>query len=490
MPYRLARRSFVVRLLRFPDRFSLFAALPMAVLAAYGTRHILGIGLCRGKWRNIAVFSLLTLIITFEYLVVPVPLKQPHFSPIFAALAREPETFGVLNLPIDAQVSKRYMLDQTIHQRAILQGHVSRIPEGAYAYLDSHPMLKTLRQFGEMDPALTDVSRQLAFLAEDDVRYLVMHKEEVEPSRLARWRRYLLTRPRFEDEQAAVFSTSPLARRDFTLTEELSTGIGPIQMVSRSECLSPGQVMEVSVGWGATIPPNRALDVELSLVSSDDTVAQAAVYALHPSWPTDEWPANTLAWGYYPLRLEASLPPATYQIRLALVDPETKERQGHSTVAGELTVSEPPCAVTAPPNAVCLNAVFGDALRLLGYRIRSKGNRLLVTLHWRSEQRMAIDYKVFVHVFNPETNIPVAQDDAMPQRWRYPTTLWGPGEQIEDEIPIDIRGVAPGRYGVAVGVYDPQTMERLPVVDGEGQACPDGRLILPEELVNTGHEDQ
>jgi hypothetical protein len=139
---------------------------------------------------------------------------------------------------------------------------------------------------------------------------------------------------------------------------------------------------------------------------------------------------------------------------------------------------------------VCLNAVFGDALRLLGYRIRSKGNRLLVTLHWRSEQRMAIDYKVFVHVFNPETNIPVAQDDAMPQRWRYPTTLWGPGEQIEDEIPIDIRGVAPGRYGVAVGVYDPQTMERLPVVDADGQACPDGRLILPEEIVNTGLEGQ
>jgi hypothetical protein len=341
-----------------------------------------------------------------------------------------------------------------------------------------------------MDPVLTDVSRQLAFLAEDNVRYLVMHKQEVEPSRLARWRRYLLTRPRFENEEVAVFSTSPIAGRDFTLTEELPAGIGPIRIVSWSECLSPGQVMEVSVGWGTTAPPNRDLDVELSLVSSDDAVAQTAVYALHPGWPTDEWSANALAWGYYPIRLEASLPPATYQIRLALVDPETKERQGHSTVAGEVTVSEPPCAVTAPSNAVCLNAVFGDALRLLGYRIRSEGDRLLITLHWRSEQRLTTDYKVFVHIFDPETNIPVAQDDAMPRRWRYPTTLWGPGEQIEDEIPIDIQGVAPGQYGVAVGVYDPQTMERLPVVDGEGQACPDGRLILPEELVNTGHKDQ
>jgi hypothetical protein len=37
--------------------------------------------------------------------------------------------------------------------------------------------------------------------------------------------------------------------------------------------------------------------------------------------------------------------------------------------------------------------------------------------------------------------------------------------------------------GVAVGVYGPATMERLPVVDGAGRLQLDGRLVLPWETI-------
>jgi hypothetical protein len=101
---------------------------------------------------------------------------------------------------------------------------------------------------------------------------------------------------------------------------------------------------------------------------------------------------------------------------------------------------------------------------------------------------METDYKIFVHVFDPATNIPVAQDDAMPHRWAYPTTFWGPGEVVDDLIPISLVGVQPGAYGIAVGVYDPATMERLPVADGTDQPStlglqPDGRFVLPGQAV-------
>jgi hypothetical protein len=141
---------------------------------------------------------------------------------------------------------------------------------------------------------------------------------------------------------------------------------------------------------------------------------------------------------------------------------------------------------------VPVGARFGDVLRLLGYQLRQDGEGLHLTLHWRSERRMGTDYKVFVHVFDPATGIPVAQDDAMPLRWTYPTSLWGPGEAVTDVIPISLQGTPAGSYGLAVGVYDPASgdakhrMERLPVVDAGGQSLPDGRLILAGETIRVG----
>jgi len=486
MPYRLASRSFVVRLLRFPDRFSLFVALPMAVLAAYGARELLKAVRNRSRWITIAVVSLLSLTITFEYLEIPVPLNFPESSSIYARLADEPGGFGLLNLPIDPHTSKRYMLDQTVHQHPILQGHVSRSPEGASTYLDNHPLLRGLRQFNEMDPELTDVSRQLTSLAADDVRYVVLQKQEVDIDRLGRWRRYLLIDPRFEDEKIAVFSTSPVAGEDFTLKEELASGIGPIHVVTSTDCLNRGWVMEVDVGWGATAPPTRGLGVELSLLSDGGKVVQTATYALSPAWATNKWPVNAIAWGYYPLRVDDSLPPASYQVQLALVDAQTLERLRRAMIVGEVRISESLCPVRVSPDAVSMNAIFGDELRLVWYRLLREGDHLTVTLHWRSEQRMEADYKFFVHVFDRETGVPVAQHDAMPRQWTYPTTFWGPGEHVEDEFQIDLASVPAGDYGVAVGVYDPQTMARLPVVDPVRPSAPGDRLVLSGEAVRIG----
>ena len=96
---------------------------------------------------------------------------------------------------------------------------------------------------------------------------------------------------------------------------------------------------------------------------------------------------------------------------------------------------------------------------------------------------MDTDYKVFVHVYDPATQIPVAQDAAMPLRWHYPTGLWASGEVVTDTVPIALGEVPGGDYGLAVGVYDPANMERLEVVDGTGQTQPDGRLVLPGETV-------
>jgi len=489
MPYRLMARLFVVRLLRFPDRFNMFLALPVAVLAAHGGGAVLALARRRGRWAAVAALYLLGGAILFEYLAIPVPLQHPQISPFYAQLVAEPGDFAVLNLPIDPQKSKLYMFAQVIHHHPILQGKTARFPEGAYTYLDGHQWLRILRRFGEMDTEFTDVSRQLASLAEDDVRYVILHKTQVSADQLARWRRHLLIAPRFEDEQIVVYTTTPLAGRDFALVNELAPGIGLIGVITSTGCLNPGRVLEVDVGWGATVTPGRDFHVELALVADQGIVHQKLVFPLSPGWPTHEWPTNAVAWGYYALRTQSSFPTGTYTVTLALVDPATGAAVGQPVSVGQVMVSQSPCVFPAPPGAASANAVFGDDLRLQGYRVRRDGDRLRLTLHWRAERRMELDYKIFVHIFDPATGIPVAQDDAMPRRWAYPTTFWGPGEVVEDVIPISLAGVPTGVYGVAVGVYDPATMERLPVVDGAGQLHPDGRLVLSGEMITVEKQE-
>ena len=486
MPYRLAARLFVVRLLRFPDRFNLVLALPVAVLAAYGIAAVLARVRPRGRGAAFAVSCLLGGVVLFDYLAIPVPLQRPPSSPYYTRLAAEPGDFAVLNLPINPQHSKLYMFAQVTHHRPILQGKTARFPEGTYAYLDGHPWLRGLRQSGEMSPGLTDVSRQLAALAHDGVRYVILHKDLAGAGQLARWQRYLLLSPRFEDEQVAVYATAPIAGQDFTVADRLAPGIGPIQAIASTECLNPGGVLEVDVGWGATVPPGRDFDVKLALVDGGGIARQEESFPLSPAWPAREWPANAVAWGYYVLRARPSLPAGDYTVMLALADPATGEVQGEHAVVGRVTVRRSPCVYDVPPGAVGAvrtTALFGDDVRLLGYHLRHEGDHLALTLHWRAERRMEAAYKVFVHVFDPATQAPVAQDDAMPRRWTYPTTFWGPGEVVTDAIPISLEGVPAGAYGVAVGVYDPATAERLPVVDGAGQIQPGGRLVLPGEMV-------
>jgi len=481
MPYRLAARLYVVRLLRFPDRFNMFLALPISILSAYGLAHALALVRRRGQWLAWVVSGLLGLVILFEYAAVPVPLMYPQISDFYHQLAQEPGDFAVLNLKLDAKVSKHYMFAQTVHQRPIVQGKTARFPPGSFDYLSAQPWLRQLRLSGEMPPDHDDVSRQLKTLAQDDVRYVILHKELIS-GRMSHWRHYFLIDARFEDKSIVVYPTSPAAGRDFTLAEELAPGIGPITAALSTECLSPGQFLTVDVGWGTLAPPEKDLDARLALAAEDGVTRIEQTFPLCAGWPTRQWPADAVARQRYRLDVPSSLPGGDYAVVISLLD-STGAAQGQSATVGELEVSEGECDFPIPSEAASLNALFGDEMRLLGYQVQRDGDDLTVTLHWRSERLIENDYKIFVHVFNPDSELRVTQDDSKPLRWTYPTPFWDAGEVVVDAIPLSLKEAPPGVYVVAVGVYDSGTGQRLPVMDRAGQLQPLSQMVLPGERI-------
>ncbi|PJF46883.1 MAG: hypothetical protein D6709_10260 [Chloroflexi bacterium] len=113
-------------------------------------------------------------------------------------------------------------------------------------------------------------------------------------------------------------------------------------------------------------------------------------------------------------------------------------------------------------------ATFGDAIVLVEARGRldetRRGDVMPLELTWQAQAKPARRYKVFIHI-GPPDGPPVAQHDSEPVAGYRPTDGWSPDERI-----VDRRGawigpdVPPGVYGVFVGLYDPDTGARLPVI--------------------------
>ena len=471
MPYALLERLVVIRLLRVPDRFNMSLALPFAALAAYGAARLL-----HNARHPTRLASLLGAAIAFEYLVIPMPLQGTRVSNWYEALAVEDDRAAVLNIPLDPYRSKPYMFAQTVHHHPILQGRVSRFPKGTFRYLEAQPWLREMWQRGDVPPRRPDVGRQMASLADDGVRYLIVHKETIGKDNWRRWSRYLIVEPRFQDRQIAVYATAPVAGQDFAPGADL----GVVRALPSTDCLKPGMTLGVDVAWGATTPPGVALAARLTL-SGDRETMHGNPAPLIEGWPSDEWSANALGWGYYELTIPTDAVTGTYTLTLNLLG-AGGEPWGEPLTVGRVRVSESPCASPVPAGTRSANAVFGDVMRLLGYKLRQDARTLTLTLYWRAERRIKRDYKVFIHVFDPASGVPVAQDDAMPLRWKYPTSLWPVAEVVTDVITISLTDVPPGTYELGVGVYDPGDGTRLRAEDGAGRECADGRLVLPEQV--------
>ena len=143
--------------------------------------------------------------------------------------------------------------------------------------------------------------------------------------------------------------------------------------------------------------------------------------------------------------------------------------------ASEGRVSNPP----VPDSLVPAN--FADQINLRGYRLSDHrlvpGESLDLTLFWAPRGRPSGDYTVFVHLLDDQEQIQ-GQADSPPSAGRYPTSIWDAGEVIADLHTISLGPDLPaGEYRLAIGLYDPESGERVGIVDGNGQIAGD-RLII------------
>ncbi len=121
-----------------------------------------------------------------------------------------------------------------------------------------------------------------------------------------------------------------------------------------------------------------------------------------------------------------------------------------------------------------LDVTFGGKLLLRGYDLKpaqiAPGGTLELTLHWQATAPMETQYRTFVHV---ETDRMWGQHDDDPI-CRVRTDELRPSQTGAGQFRVTLDpATPPGVYPVTVGVYDPETWERLEVVDAHGQPLGD-----------------
>jgi hypothetical protein len=133
-----------------------------------------------------------------------------------------------------------------------------------------------------------------------------------------------------------------------------------------------------------------------------------------------------------------------------------------------------------------VGATLGNEVELVGYTLPpgkwQAGDVVPLTLFWQRVAPVQQDYSVFVHMLGAGGQ-PLAQTDSAPAGGSRPSTGWR-----EYEIIVDRRGLllpadmAPGEYQLLVGLYLPETGERLqargPTGQDLGDAVPLGSIPL------------
>jgi hypothetical protein len=212
-PYRVLDAIPIFGVMRQPERFNMGLALPWAVLVGYGTANIL----TRLRAGRTQIFLLAVLLgLTLAEYWGPVRRQSPQVSSYYYQLADEPGYFAIIELPMGREHSKKYMFNQTIHGKPMVEGMMSRPIGDPYAYIEGNPVLAAWRGAGPLPCDPEEYEKALDALLDDGFRYVIIHDDMAWDEPQARddlLAYFTVIKPVYQDERIAVYELADLTGR-------------------------------------------------------------------------------------------------------------------------------------------------------------------------------------------------------------------------------------------------------------------------------------
>jgi hypothetical protein len=317
---------------------------------------------------------------------------------------------------------------------------------------------------------IPDLGSQLAQLAAQNVRYIILHKDLTGPVIASSLRNYFTLPPVYEDDQIAVYSTRPEIKP--------VAASGNMGIVNSWAGVDGANVpIRVRIRWTATGPIDRSYNYRLALIDEAGSIVLSQTDRLTPA--TLDWQTGTLVIGDYQLTPQTPIPIGRYTLQLSVLD-------GDNSI-GTLTLPHRIINAASPRGAWVMvvnvepGVRFGDSIELPAADVSRRGNELLLWLHWHAIKAPGVDTKYFVHLLDANGNVAV-QEDGIHVDYTRPSSTWQANEMISDQIELPLWNLPPGEYRLAVGLTNPDTSKRLPAFDQLGQALPENRYIFSETI--------
>lgn len=258
---------------------------------------------------------------------------------------------------------------------------------------------------------------------------------------------------------------------------DLAPGLRLLERSAVRGTLGPGARFEWNALWQRVGPVAGDPRLQVELVREGQVWATFQ-HPLAGSYPPSAWREGEVVRGRYALTLPADAPEGATQVRMRIPGTPT------AVELGTLHIEAVARRFELPPIPFPLKATLGERVRFLGYDLPRRtfhpGEAVPLTLYWQALAPIDGNYKVFTHLLDPGGQVR-GQQDNVPVEGKRPTDGWLPGEVIEDRYEIPLPPDAPpGRYQIEIGMYDPQTLQRLSVRDAAGQRLSDDRILLAE----------
>ena len=266
----------------------------------------------------------------------------------------------------------------------------------------------------------------------------------------------------------------------FEYETALDDGLGVEWVGEAPEPILQGAVIEVELRWVSRLKPDPDTQATLSLVDERGVTRQTLTVQPFEDEQENARSTGVLAVKRHPVQIDPHLPPGQYHLMITPIGDRAR-----SARLADLHVEPLPRTFESPASmGHAVDATFAGTIALLGYDLEEDPGSLHLTLHWRARRQPEQFYKVFVHVFDPVTEEIVAQYDAAPRDWSYPTDWWKAGEVVTEHISLSLDSVPAGQYRVGLGLYDSDTGERLTLEPGATDQQVGDRLVLQQLVVH------
>ncbi len=244
------------------------------------------------------------------------------------------------------------------------------------------------------------------------------------------------------------------------IDQKMGQGLTLLGAKTETTTAVPGDTVQFTLYWQAETIPVDPPEFVLELFGRESIrVGNLHSYHGRGLFPANLWPEGKIIADRFAVRLDDSMgAPVLAWVQARIAGEETVARIGSVKVTPE---SWP------EPKGKSL-AQLGQGIELTAIAVSpttaNPGDTIELTVQWLVTTAPQKELTTLVHL-GDSGQPPFSTGDSPPLQGEYPTGIWDEGEIINDsyflEIPDDLED---GRYPILLGMYDPITGGRLPLL--------------------------